>query len=215
MTDELELKKIVGEVAAAYFGNSHVTPNEIASVISQIASSIAAVGVAAPEAPVEAAEQTKLTPAQIRRSITREALISFEDNKPYKTMRRHLASRGMTPEEYRTKWGLPRDYPMVAPAYSEARSNLAKERGLGGRLRPPTPTAPQAQPEAAAEPAAQPATEAAAPTRRMSRVAAARAATPRSVKGAEASSAGAAKRRRSAPALRRTKKPSSNSEPQS
>lgn len=135
MTDELEIKKIVGQIAAAYFGNSHVTPNEIPVVINQIANSIAAVGAAAPAPEAETAEPAKLTPAQIRKSITREAIISFEDGKSYKTMRRHLAARGLTPDDYRSKWGLPRDYPMVAPAYSEARSNLAKERGLGGRVR--------------------------------------------------------------------------------
>lgn len=156
MTDDLELKKIVGQIAAAYFGNSHVTPTEIATVISQIASSIAAVGVPAPETPAETPEQSKLTPAQIRRSITRDAIISFEDNKPYKTMSRHLGARGLSPEEYRSKWGLPRDYPMVAPAYSETRSKLAKERGLGGRLRA-TP------PAARAEPATPPAPEAPTP----------------------------------------------------
>jgi len=133
--DDLDLKKIVGEVAAAYFSNSHVTVSEIPMVISQIAASLSTVGAAAP-APAAAAEapaETKLTPAQIRRSISRDAIISFEDNKPYKTLRRHLASKGLTPEQYRTKWGLPGDYPMVSPAYSESRSNLAKALGLGNQ----------------------------------------------------------------------------------
>jgi predicted transcriptional regulator len=137
VSDDLEIKKIIGQIAAAYLGNNHVMPSDLSGVIEQIAKSLAGAGVSAPETPAEApeaSEVTKLTPAQIRRSVTSEAIISFEDNKPYKTMRRHLASRGMTPQEYREKWGLPRDYPMVAPAYSEARSNLAKERGLGVRL---------------------------------------------------------------------------------
>ena len=94
--DELEIKKIVGQVAAAYFGTNHVTPAEIPTVINQIASSIAAVGAIAPETPAETPESAKLTPAQIRRSITRDAILSFEDNKPYRTMRRHLAARGLT-----------------------------------------------------------------------------------------------------------------------
>ncbi|HKT54882.1 MAG TPA: MucR family transcriptional regulator [Caulobacteraceae bacterium] len=141
MSDSLELQKIIGQVAAAYFNNSHVSPAEIPTIINHIASSLAAVGmpqgaVQSDEtagAPAVSAEQPKLTPAQIRRSITRDALISFEDNKPYKTLRRHLAAKGMTPDDYREKWGLAKTYPMVAPAYSEARSQMAKALGLGAR----------------------------------------------------------------------------------
>src|SRR5207244_12106880 len=80
----------------------------------------------------EADEETKkLTPGQVRKSITAEALISFEDGRGYKTLRRHLASRGLSPEQYREKWGLPASYPMVAPDYSAARSQMAKDLGLG------------------------------------------------------------------------------------
>ena len=146
MSDQIELQQIVGEVAAAYFSNNHVTPSEISVVISNIATSIAAVGaardvveeVAAPPEP----EQPKLTPAQIRRSITQDKLISFEDGKGYKTLRRHLAVKGLTPDDYRSKWGLPKDYPMVSPAYSETRSSMAKARGFGNRFSVPGPTAP-------------------------------------------------------------------------
>jgi predicted transcriptional regulator len=147
VSDTLELQKIVGQVAAAYFNNSHVAPGEIPTVIGQIATSLAAVGGPAVETPAEAPEQAALTPAQVRKSVTRDALISFEDNKPYKTLRRHLAVRGLTPDQYRAKWGLPKDYPMVAPSYSEARSSLAKARGLGSRV---TPSAAKPEPEAPA-----------------------------------------------------------------
>ena len=202
MTDDLELKKIVGDVAAAYFGNSHVTPNEIATVISQIASSIAAIGAPAPESPAEAPEQSKLTPAQIRRSITREAIISFEDNKPYKTMTRHLAARGLSPEEYRSKWGLPREYPMVAPAYSETRSQLAKERGLGGNLRRASASAPAAEPAAVpAEPVMAPVNGAETPER-----AAAAAAAPAPRSKAPAKKASGARGSRATSAGRRSPK---------
>jgi len=134
LADESDLQQIVAEVAAAYFSNNHVTPSEIPTVVSQIANSLAGVGApaAAPEA-AEPAAPAKLTPAQVRKSVTRDALISFEDNRPYKTLRRHLAVRGLTPDQYRSKWGLPNDYPMVAPAYSEARSSMAKALGLGSR----------------------------------------------------------------------------------
>jgi predicted transcriptional regulator len=141
VSEDGELQKIVGQVAAAYFSNSHVMPSEISTVISHIAHSLLAVGGPAPEAPAEAVAPPKLTPAQIRKSITREALISFEDNKPYKTLRRHLAVRGLTPDDYKGKWGLPKDYPMVAPAYSEARSSMAKALGLGSRVAASTPKA--------------------------------------------------------------------------
>jgi len=134
VADEVNLQQLVADVAAAYFSNSHITASEISNVIGQIASSLAAVGAPASETPAETLEERKLTPAQIRKSVTREALISFEDNKPYKTLRRHLAVKGLTPEQYREKWGLAKDYPMVSPAYSESRSNMAKALGLGRQV---------------------------------------------------------------------------------
>ena len=136
MSDRIELQQIIGQVAAAYFNNNHVTPSEIPGVIGNIATSIAAVGgepAAAAETPSQEPEQPKLTPSQIRKSITQDKLISFEDGKGYKTLRRHLAAKGMTPDDYRNKWGLPKDYPMVSPAYSETRSSMAKARGFGSR----------------------------------------------------------------------------------
>ena len=80
--------------------------------------------------------------AEIRRSITPDALISFEDGKPHKQLKRHLATRGMTPNDYRAKWGLPTDYPMVAANSSAVRSALAKKIGLGKKPQP----APEAEP---------------------------------------------------------------------
>jgi predicted transcriptional regulator len=148
VADESNLQQLVADVAAAYFSNSHVTASEISNVIGQIASSLAGVGAPTPEATAETAEERKLTPAQIRKSITRDAIISFEDNKPYKTLRRHLAVKGLTPEQYREKWGLAKDYPMVSPAYSEARSNMARALGLGRQVG--ARTAAKAPPRAAA-----------------------------------------------------------------
>ena len=153
MSDERNrLQELVADVAAAYFSNAQVGPSKIANVISQIASSLAQVGaeparasaatpVASPaaEAPQavtvapepEAAPAVKLTRAQIEKSITPDALISFEDGKRYKTLKRHLGTRGLTLEQYRAKWGLPVDYPSVSPNYSIARSEMAKSLGLG------------------------------------------------------------------------------------
>ena len=75
------------------------------------------------------------TEAQIRASIRPDALISFEDGKPYKTLRRHLTIRGLTPEAYKAKWGLPANYPLVAANYSARRSDISRQIGLSQRQR--------------------------------------------------------------------------------
>lgn len=148
MADSERLQELVAEVAAAYFSNSHVTPSDIPMVVQQIASSLAAVKASADGVQEDAVAETeqeaaprRLTPAQVRKSITPEALISFEDGRSYKTLRRHLATHGLTPEQYREKWGLPADYPMVSANYSAARSAMAKSLGLGqkGRGAAPAP----------------------------------------------------------------------------
>jgi len=135
VADETEdLRTLVAEVAAAYFSNSHVSSGDIPLVISQIASSLSAVGgapVAASEPVVAEAGPPRATAAQVRRSITPDALVSFEDGKSYKTLKRHLSTRGLTPDQYRQKWGLAPDYPMVAASYSAQRSAVAKSLGLG------------------------------------------------------------------------------------
>ena len=70
-------------------------------------------------------------PVSVKKSITANHLISMEDGRPYKSLKRHLTARGLTPAQYREKWSLPFDYPMVAPNYSKARSEMAKAIGLG------------------------------------------------------------------------------------
>lgn len=135
MSDSNEkLRDLVAQVAAAYFAHSHVGVSDIPTVVDQIANSLANVGVAAPAAEAQVAaepERVKLTSAQIRRSVTPDALISFEDGRSYKTLRRHLATKGLSPAQYIEKWGLASDYPMVAASYSARRSELAKSLGLG------------------------------------------------------------------------------------
>lgn len=164
MSEDIDLRNRVAEVAAAYFRNSHVIPSEIPTVIRQITASLAPVGALLVEARPEAPAQPRLGPAQIRKSVTRDALISFEDGRPYKTLRRHLAARGLSPDEYRSKWGLPKDYPMTAPSYSEARAGLAKARGFGG-LSPSTAALHEPAPEPATiEPTPSPVPAAEAPT---------------------------------------------------
>lgn len=135
MSDQDEsLRTLVADVAAAYFSNSHTAPSDIPAVIAQIAASLEAVGKTDPEtsqagSPDEV--RKKATRAQVLKSITPDALISFEDGRPYKTLRRHLSVRGLSPEQYRSKWGLPDDYPLVAQGYSEQRKALAVKIGLG------------------------------------------------------------------------------------
>jgi predicted transcriptional regulator len=85
----------------------------------------------------------------IRRSVTAEHIICLEDGKKLKMLKRYLMTTyGMTPDDYRTKWDLPKDYPMVAPSYAQRRSSLAKESGLGRRLPPAPPSEPAAPPPA-------------------------------------------------------------------
>jgi predicted transcriptional regulator len=136
------LRELVSNVAAAYFSNSSVSPTDIPSVLAQIAASLGAIG--APETkPAEAPAplpRARPTAAEIRNSIRPDGLISFEDGRAYKTLRRHLNKLGLTPKQYREKWGLPADYPLVAPNLSELRSAMARQKQLG-RL-PATPSTP-------------------------------------------------------------------------
>lgn len=134
------LRELVSDVAAAYFSNTHVSPTEIAGVLDQIAASLGAIGETpaegAPKAEAAVEPQARLTPAQIRNSVKPDGIISFEDGRPYKTLRRHLSSLGMTPAQYLQKWGLPSDYPMVAPNLSAIRSELARSMRLGRSAAP-------------------------------------------------------------------------------
>jgi predicted transcriptional regulator len=119
-------------VVAAFVAKQNISSTDVPALIAAVHKALSSL--LAPEAP----ETVKLTPAQIRKSITSDALISFEDGKPYRTLKRHLTTRGMTPAEYKAKWGLPSDYPTTAPSYSAMRSAMAKALGLGaGRRKQP------------------------------------------------------------------------------
>jgi predicted transcriptional regulator len=139
MADNTNRKpELVAQVAAAYFSNSHVSVADIPLVMSTIAAGLGEdLAAASPAGPAEEAapERAKrVTPAEIRASIRDEGLTSFEDGKAYKMLKRHLSLRGLTPQQYREKWGLPVTYPMTAPGYSARRSAMAKKIGLGGRV---------------------------------------------------------------------------------
>ena len=115
-------------IITAYVSNNAVPPNELPPMIGAVHSTLTQLmAPPPPEAPKPE------PPIPIRRTVTPDHIISLEDGKPYKTLKRHLAGRGLTPDQYREKWGLPRDYPMVAANYASQRSELAKNSGLGRR----------------------------------------------------------------------------------
>ena len=101
------------------------------------------------------AAPSRATPQEIKRSVSTDFLISFEDGKPYKTLRRHLTLRGLSPAAYRAKWGLEPDYPMTAQSYSEQRSQRARSLGLGQQRRKfvEPAAAPASEPNPVAPPA--------------------------------------------------------------
>ncbi len=117
------------ELVAAYVAKNSVPVGELPNLIRSVHQSLSGLGSpSAAEAPA-----APLVPAvPVRKSVTDEYIISLEDGRKFKSLKRYLAtSHGMTPAEYRAKWGLPSDYPMVAPAYAARRSALAKTIGLG------------------------------------------------------------------------------------
>lgn len=136
------LRELVSNVAAAYFSNSSVSPGDIPNVLAQIAASLGAIGEPSEAKPAEAGvrPRAKPTDAEIRNSIRADGLISFEDGRTYKTLRRHLNKLGMTPAQYKAKWGLPHDYPLVAPNLSEFRSAMARQKQLGRLPKTPSST---------------------------------------------------------------------------
>ena len=119
---------LTADLVAAYVANNSVPTAELPDLMAKVHAALRGLTRAAS---VKSDKPEPPTPAQVRKSITSDALISFEDGKPYKTLRRHLTLRGLSPEAYREKWGLPADYPMTAPSYSAQRSELARSLGLG------------------------------------------------------------------------------------
>jgi predicted transcriptional regulator len=117
---------LTAEVVSAYVANNSLRPADIPDLIDSVHRALQGLS-----APPQAEPEKREPPVSIRKSITPDFLISMEDGRRYKTLRRHLAGRGLTPEQYREKWGLPHDYPMVAPNYAKQRSELARASGLG------------------------------------------------------------------------------------
>ncbi len=126
--DREDLVQLTADIVSAYVSNNAVDAGALSKLIEDVHTAL----VKAPAAAAEP-EQKPLVPAvPIRKSVNPDYIISLEDGRKFKSLKRHLqGTYGMTPDEYRAKWGLPRDYPMVAPNYAKARSDLAKRMGLG------------------------------------------------------------------------------------
>ena len=132
MDSKAELVELTAEIVSAYVGNNPVSSTDLPGVINEVHKALSS---AVTEA--EKPETPELKPAvSVRRSVTPDYIICLEDGKKFKSLKRHLRTHyNLSPDEYREKWGLPRDYPMVAPNYAEARSQLAKKMGLGQKGR--------------------------------------------------------------------------------
>lgn len=123
-----DLMVLTADIVSAYVTNNPVQPRDLAALIASMHQALGGLGKSA-QPVVEPAET--LSPAQIRKSITPDGLISFIDGKSYMSMKRHLTKHGLDPQTYRERFGLPSDYPMVSANYSAKRSAMAKSLGLG------------------------------------------------------------------------------------
>ena len=121
--------ELAARVVAAYTSNNPLPKNELPDLILAVHSAVDRLG----KKPDAALVQVEVRPpaVSVRKSVTPDYLICLEDGKRFRSMRRHLKLLGLTPEQYREKWNLPSDYPMVAPNYAAQRSALAKKLGLG------------------------------------------------------------------------------------
>ena len=123
-TPSANFLELTADIVVAYVSNNSVQAANLSEFIASVHGAVSGLGASA----VEPAQEPAVNP---KRSVFPDYIISLEDGRKFKSMKRHLGLLGMTPDEYRTKWNLPRDYPMVAPNYAAARSELAKKIGLG------------------------------------------------------------------------------------
>src|SRR5438128_12133335 len=134
-----DLLTVRTEIVAAHVSNNTVSVGDLPQLINQVYNSLANIG-SAPPAPAERPQPA----VPVKKSVYPDYIVCLEDGKKLKMLKRHLkTSYGLSPDAYRTKWGLPREYPMVAPDYAATRSGLAKQNGLG---RKPA-SAPASEPE--------------------------------------------------------------------
>jgi len=136
MTDKMETAEVLElttEIVASYVSNNAVNVGDLSAVIQDVYKTLNSLG-------TQAAQPERPKPAvPVKKSITPDFIICLEDGKELKMLKRHLKTAyNMTPEDYRERWGLPADYPMVAPNYAKHRSSLAKKIGLGTKPRKTT-----------------------------------------------------------------------------
>ena len=128
MDEKSEVNEKTADIVSAYVGNNSVAAADLPNLIQSVHRALA--GISTGSDVQEVAPKEPAVP--VRRSITPDHLVCLEDGRKFKSLKRHLRTKyNMSPEEYRAKWGLPKDYPMVAPNYAKARSDLAKQMGLG------------------------------------------------------------------------------------
>jgi predicted transcriptional regulator len=144
------ITELTADIVSAYVAKNALSGADLPKLIQEVHAALKGLGSAPAEQPAE-----ELKPAvSIRRSITPDYLVCLDDGLKFKSLKRHLAQLGMTPDQYRAKWGLPADYPMVAPNYSATRSQLARDNGLGRKPQPEAaPAAPPARGRRKAKPA--------------------------------------------------------------
>lgn len=128
-TSQLDYIERTVDVVAAYVSNNSLPSADLPALIASIHEALNTIGSGPAAATTESVERP--TPAQIRKSICPDGLVSFIDGKPYKTLKRHLTKHGLDPQSYRERYGLPTDYPTTSANYSAQRSALAKSLGLG------------------------------------------------------------------------------------
>ncbi len=152
MADEqnIELASLTVDIVSAYVANNTVPTRDLAALIAGVHMALDSAGAPAKE---EVPDHT-VDKAAIRKSLADDYLTSFIDGRKYKSLKRHLSTRDTTPDEYRAKFGLPKDYPMVAPSYSAQRSQLARTLGLGRKAVSPKPTPAPVKGKAASKPKA-------------------------------------------------------------
>ena len=138
-----DVLSLTAEIVSSYVATNSVRSDDLPLLIQTVYDALSNLG----QPSAEPAAERLTRPVSVKKSVHNDYLISMEDGKQYRSFRRHLAGRSLTPAEYRAKWDLPFNYPMTAPGYSERRSELAKSHGLG-RRRAEAPAVEKVEPEA-------------------------------------------------------------------
>ena len=124
--------ELAADIVSAYVSNNSVSASDLPGLIHEVHGALQRITTGVQEVPAEAPKPA----VPVKKSVTADYIICLEDGKKFKSLKRHLRTQyNISPEEYREKWALPADYPMVAPNYAQARSNLAKQMGLGQQRR--------------------------------------------------------------------------------